>query len=176
MKKKLMLVLAMLMLVTPLAAAQSVYPGVYKTNLTISEATLLSTPPKVGEKLKVTVTISVAYESPVPLSGYALKVWFKKPDGTTTTPEWFTYTDSIGRGLSKTVYVSTNTMADQEGTWWVYVELYTQDKATKLSSDSATFSVLPSTPITTIDINQVAGYGIAAGAILAALYFAMRRR
>ena len=153
--------------------------------------------PKLGQKIKILVTVSTSKTSPVPINGFWLAVIFQKPSGAMTNSEWFDFTtEVIPIGQAKRYYLATNTVADQPGKWRVYVELYTADKKHRINTALAIFYVSSTTPTPTppppiptptptptpppipegsVRIEQIMGYTAGAlGMLAAALYF-MRR-
>lgn len=168
----LMVLIAVALAMVPAASANSIV----KADIEVNSGFLIQAPPTVGQKIQLQLTVGVHDISPVPLNGFYLKVWFKKPDGTTTTPEWFDYsTEYIGKAISKTYTVSTNTIADQVGQWTVFVDLYMTDKVTKINGATATFTVENSVPAGYVIINQVVGYGILSFAVIASALYAVSR-
>jgi len=165
-----LVLLAMVLAVTPSSGA------IVKADVGVNSGFFLQSPPLVGQKIQLQVTVGVHDVSPVPLNGFYLKVWFTKPDGTSTNPEWFDYsTEYIGKASSKTYTISTNTIADQPGTWVAYVDLYMTDKTTKINGASATFNVESPVPAGYVTINQVVGYGVLTVALVGSVLFAARR-
>lgn len=168
----LVLLVAIALSMIPSASANSIV----KADVGVNSGFFIQAPPLVGQKIQLQVTVGVHDISPVPLNGFFLKVWFKKPDGTTTTPEWFDYsTEYIGKAISKTYTVNTNTIADQAGQWTVYVDLYMTDKTTKINGATATFTVENPVPAGYVTINQVVGYGILSFALVSSLAYAASR-
>ena len=129
---------------------------------------------ELGKKIQVKVKVQVASDSPEDLDGFWITVYFKRPSGGFTLPEWFDFTDEyIGKGESKSYVLETNTEANELGKWTVYVVLYGSDKKTKLDEASKDFEVVGK-PKATITIEEVAGYTAVAGLIMTGIYLARR--
>jgi len=159
-------------LTIPTASAASVPKatvGISKMSIAIEYAPMPMSV-ELGQKIYLDVKVGVHYESPVSLDGFWLKVWFKKPNGVQTTPEWFDFRNQwVSRGSERTFTVKTNVVADQEGVWIAYVELYTKDKSYKLGSDQKSFRVTKVYPAAYTSIENIGGYVAAAlggGAVL----------
>ena len=129
-----------------------------------------------GQKIAVKVEVGVQYESPRALDGFWLKIRFKKPSGSYTSWKWFDYTDEyISRGTVKQYLVKTGEVADEEGTWTVYVELWDKDKENRINYDSANFKVVETLPAAWVNVKTVVGYAAAAALALALAAYALRR-
>jgi len=129
-----------------------------------------------GQRIAVKVEVGVHYESPTALDGFWLKIRFKKPSGSYTDWKWFDYTDEyISRGSVKEYLVKTGEVADEEGTWVVYVELWDKSKESRINYDSTSFKVVKTLPAAWINIKSVVGYATAAALLLALAAYALRR-
>jgi len=129
---------------------------------------------ELGKKIQLKVKVSVASDSPVDLDGFWIVVYFKRPSGGFTLPEWFDFTDEyISKGSSKSYTLKTSTEADELGTWTAYVTLKDKDKSVTLDQDSKDFKVTAK-PEATITIEEITGYSAVAGLIAAGIYIARR--
>jgi len=123
-----------------------------------------------GQKIAVKVKIGVQKESPRSLDGFWIRVNLTKPSGE-TIEKWFDYTDEIiSRGSEKSYTLKTGVLADQVGTWKVYVELWDKDKKSRINYDSATFKVVENLP----PPGEV-GYLVVGGLVVAGALIALRR-
>lgn len=92
-----------------------------------------------GKKIKVNV--KVTNTGSIPIKGYLISCFFRKPDGTTTDLLWFDLSDKILEpGKSHYYALLTGVVADQVGTWKVTVGFHKVDKSI-IDTDSKTFEV-----------------------------------
>ena len=123
-----------------------------------------------GQYIAIRVKIGVHYESPVSLDGFWLYVKLTKPNGE-VVEKWFDYTgEYISKGSERTYTVKTGVLADQVGTWSVYVELWDKDKENRINYDSASFEVVKS-----LSPPGEVGYLIVGGLVVAGALIALRR-
>ena len=172
--KRLALFLLVLALLVP-ASAQTLY----QTSLDVSPVGVKDfwgvTDVQEGQYIAIKVKIGVQYESPVSLDGFWLYVKLTKPNGE-VVEKWFDYTNEyISKGSERTYTVKTGVLADQVGTWSVYVELWDKNKENRINYDSASFRVVEVLPAAWIHVEEVVGYVSVAGLILGGIYALARR-